>query len=419
MEKKTGTTCSNLPYAFTYQEIFNAYKECIKTKRNSTNAIDYSMNKTEKLIALCDEINSLTYKIGKSIAFVVKFPVLREVFAADFRDRIIHHLVMIELMPYFEKEFAEQSFSCRKGKGVIYGVNYIYNEIQECTQNYTRDAWILKMDIKSFFMSIDKQLLADIIDNFIIKHYPENRKKETLRALCQMIILHHPENNCERRGDLELWDYLPFGKSLFDVGFKKGLPIGNLTSQIFANFYLNSLDKYITETLGFKYYGRYVDDFVIICEDKKKLKRAMPLICAFAKDNLKITVHPHKRYLQHYTKGVRFIGGVLKKNRKYILNRTKGNFYYKLKKKYKKYDKDKAEEFMMCVNSYLGFLIQYKSYNIRKEILTSDLLKEWKPYIIIDKDYKKITLLDNTQKIKFSTAIDVTPETEKIFEKHE
>lgn len=402
MTKKNATT----NYSFTYNEVEEAYKDCEKHKKNTNSAIEFSMNKLAKLMRLCDEINNNEYEIGKSTVFVVKYPVYREIFAADFRDRIVHHLVIKELMPFFEEEFEEGSFSCRKGKGVMYGANYVYNEIKKITEDYTKDAWVLKMDVKSFFMSIDKQLLADMVDDFIVKVYPQNRKKEMLRILCNKIILHHPEENYEKRGDLSLWDKLEKGKSLFDVGKTKGLPIGNLTSQIFANFYLNKLDKYIRHELGFKHYGRYVDDFVIISDDKEKLKKAMPLICKFAKEKLNITIHPNKRYLQHYSKGLQFIGCVLKKGRKYVIKRTVGSLYYKITHVYKEYKQHKLEEFMMCVNSYLGVFSHSKTYKMRKKLLTSNIIDEWRPYINIDKDYKKITLKDNPQKVKIENVLD-------------
>lgn len=251
-------------YCFSYGEVFEAYEDCIKNKRNTSNAREFEIDYIEKVTRLCDDINDGTYEIGKSIAFVVTFPVYREVFAADFRDRIVHHLVIKELMPYFEKYFIKESFSCMEGKGVLYGVKTMFEYIKECTENYTKDAWILKMDIKSFFMSINKQLLADMIDDFIVEYYENDRKKEKLRELCKQIVLHHPELNCEKRGDKSLWAKLDPNKSLFNVGYERGLPIGNLTSQILANFFLTKLDRFIKETLGFKYYGRYVDDFMIV-----------------------------------------------------------------------------------------------------------------------------------------------------------
>ena len=139
-------------------------------------------------------------------------------------------------MPYFEKIFYQRKLFVHGGQGCMYGVKTMFEYIKECTENYTKDAWILKMDIKSFFMSINKQLLADMIDDFIVEYYENDRKKEKLRELCKQIVLHHPELNCEKRGDQSLWAKLDSNKSLFNVGYERGLPIGNLTSQIFCQF---------------------------------------------------------------------------------------------------------------------------------------------------------------------------------------
>lgn len=392
-------------YCFSYGEVFEAYEDCIKNKRNTSNAREFEIDYIEKVTRLCDDINDGTYEIGKSIAFVVTFPVYREVFAADFRNRIVHHLVIKELMPYFEKYFIKESFSCMEGKGVLYGVKTMFEYIKECTENYTKDAWILKMDIKSFFMSINKQLLADMIDDFIVEYYENDRKKEKLRELCKQIVLHHPELNCEKRGDKSLWAKLDPNKSLFNVGYERGLPIGNLTSQILANFFLTKLDRFIKETLGFKYYGRYVDDFMIVSSDKEKLKSSVDKIIEFAQRELKLTIHPNKRYFQHYTKGVQFIGSVINPNRIYVLNRTKGSLYYKLRNLFNNPDEKRLDKLIMTVNSYIGYMKHYNTYNIRKFFLNnSGLLDKWKDLIIIDEKYEKI---NRKEKPKQVTAKDV------------
>lgn len=385
--------------SFTYGEVFKAYNDCLKNKKNTANAIEYMENSIVNNIKLTDDINSGKYEIGKSIAFCVTSPKLREVFAADFRDRIVHHLVINELMPLFEKLFIKNSYSCRVGKGVLYGAKSVYNMIKECSENYTKDAWILKMDLKSFFMTIDKGMLAGLLDDFISKNYPENRKKKTLRELCRLIILHHPELNCEKRGNLSLWDKLPKEKSLFTINENLGLPIGNLTSQIFANFFLDPLDKYITRELGFKYYGRYVDDFVIISDDKEKLLNAVKLIMSFAKLHLHLIVNPRKNYFQHYKNGVKFIGAMLKRNRSYIGNRTKGNLYYRLNKFFSEIDAGKIDDLITVANSYLGFMVHYDSYNIRKSFFKDgSVLNKWQKYVMPDKNYKKIIKINKLYK---------------------
>ena len=388
-------------YAFTFEEIKQAYKDCLKNKATTASAIEYTDNMMINLTKLYYEVNRKTYDIGVSTAFIITRPVLREVFAADFRDRIVHHLVMNELMPYFEKEFIDESFSCREGKGVLHGVDTIERYIKECTCNYTKDAWIMKLDLKSFFMSIEKERLAKSIDDFIVKDYPESRKKERLRELCRQIIMHHPEENCERHGNLELWKYLEPSKSLFNVGKDHGLPIGNLTSQIFANYFLTPLDKFIKHRLGFTYYGRYVDDFVIISRDRRKLLQSVKLIEEFAWENLHVRIHKKKRYFQHYTKGVRFIGGVIKPHRKYILNRTIGTLISKLRTKYREPKEELLDEFINVMNSYLGFMRHYNEYNMRKKLLTENpTVLRWKPYIYTSENYERIQSKRTRKRLK-------------------
>ncbi len=137
-------------------EVFEAYFDCRKNKRNTANALAYEIDYENKLLQLHKEINDGTYKIGRSIAFIVNKPVKREIFAADFRDRVVHHLIINKLNHLFEKQFIYDSYSCRKGKGTLFGINRIDSFIRKCSKNYTRDCYILKLDIKGFFMHIDK-----------------------------------------------------------------------------------------------------------------------------------------------------------------------------------------------------------------------------------------------------------------------
>lgn len=381
----------NYKFSFTYEEIFKAYEDCIRHKKNSPNAIKFMLNKNENVIQLCDEINDRTYTIGTSIAFIIKFPKYREVFAADFRDRIIHHLVVNELMPYFKRYFIPESFSCMIGRGTLHGIETMAKYMDECSQHYTIPTYVLKMDVQAFFMSIDKQLLANRLDKFIADVYPDNRKKDCLRWLCNMIIMHHPERNCIIQSSKDMWKLLGKGKSLFDVEEGKGLAIGNLTSQMFANFFMTVLDYYIKNELGFKYYGRYVDDFMLYDTDKDKVKQAIPLIKKYCNEKLLINVHPDKIYLQEITHGVKFIGADIMPNRMYCGNRTIGQFYNKLYTKYRHFNKDRLDNFVSSVNSYLGYMCHYSTYNMRKEIIiNSGLFDEWKDYIEISKDLLKI-----------------------------
>ena len=185
-------------------------------------------------------------------------------------------------------------------------------DVRQCSVNYTQDCYIMKLDLQGFFMSINKKMLADMVDDFVVENYHNEADKDTLRFLCRTVVLHEPEKNCERHSPASYWDYLPPNKSLFTNGEGLGVAIGNLFSQLFANFLLNVLDWYLIKALGFQYVGRYVDDFYIVDKDKARLLAAVPYIRTLLQ-LYGLTLHPHKFYLQHYSKGVQFTGSVIRK----------------------------------------------------------------------------------------------------------
>ena len=170
------------------------------------------------------------------------------------------------------------------------------------------------------------------------------------------------------------WNGLPNNKSLFHSPLNCGLPIGNLTSQLFANFYMNTLYHYVKSELNLKYYGRYVDDFVIVHTNKEYLKSLIHQLSNFLRSNLQLTLHPKKMHLQHYKKGVKFIGAVTLPNRIYIANRTRGNFFTAISNQNQivqnqKPTKTEQEALLSSLNSYLGIMKHYQSFNIRKKMI--------------------------------------------------
>lgn len=377
-----------MEYSFTYDELLSAFDDCLKHKKNTIGAKEFCVNKIENLLLLTDEINTHTYEIGISKAFIITDPKIREVFAAAFRDRIVHHLVIRELEPYFEKYFIEDTFSCLKNRGTLHGVERLSALLDEKSVHYTKQYYIAKLDYQSFFMSIDKWLLYKRLDKFIVQHYPNNRKKECLRWLCKLIVLNHPEENCIKTHNPSLWKKLPKNKSLFYVGKNKGLAIGNLTSQMFANFYLTPFDHYVKYTLKLDIV-RYADDFVVGHENLEYLKSCIPRMREFASKYLLLTIHPNKLYIQECSKGVTFIGAVIKKNRIYCGGRSICKLHNKIAMSYYRYDESKLDTFVSSINSYFGLMRHYKTYKIRKKFIKKHLSK-WTPYIIIGKSYKKI-----------------------------
>lgn len=208
-------------------------------------------------------------------------------------------------------------------------------------------------------------------------------------------MFYEPTNGCRIKGNLSDWKGLPASKSLFCASEGCGLPIGNLTSQVFANFYMNEFDHFMKHTLRLRYYGRYVDDFIIIHNDKEYLKELIPVIREFLETKLFLRLHPRKIFMQHYTKGVKYLGVVIKPYRKYVANRTFGNMYERIielnKIEYKKTPERKDKRlFQSSINSYLGIMRHYSTYNKCKKIFDKKLSVWWKKQIQIDIFYRKI-----------------------------
>jgi RNA-directed DNA polymerase len=355
------------------EDFFQAYFDCRKSKRNSLNALDFELDFEEEVIELYEDINKGAYEISPLDVFIVNRPVKREIFAAQFRDRVIHHLVVNKLNSLFEKEFIYDSYSCRENKGTLFGIKRIKHFIASCSNSYKDDCWILKADIKGYFMSIDKDILINKLVNFIEKNYQESDKNRVV-WLCKKIINNNPIENCFLKSPCYKWRGLPKSKSLFCSRARCGLPIGNYTNQIFANFYLNSFDHFIKSVLRIKYYGRYVDDFIIISKDKNLIRLILPKVEIFLLKELKLHIHPRKIYFQHCSKGVNFLGSYIKPWRIYSSKRVKNNFWEKIDylnmilKKNKLTEDDKIY-IRSSINSYLGMLNHFQTYRLRKKFL--------------------------------------------------
>jgi len=382
-------------------DLFNAYFSARKNKRNTYNQLKFEYSYESNLLALNDEIINKKYKQLPEIAFIVNKPVKREIFAADFRDRVVHHLLFGYLNPIMEKYFINDCYSCRKGKGTSYGINRVNSFIRSCSMNYKKDCYILKLDIQGYFMSINRTKLFELINQILIKEKAKNNiftfDEDLVNYLLKTIIFNDPAKNCRIKGNRENWKDLPKTKSLFYASEDCGLPIGNLTSQLFGNIYMTIFDQFVKRDLGIRYYGRYVDDFVLIHHDKNYLNSLIPILSNFLFSNLNLVLHPKKIYLQHYTKGVKFLGAVIKPNRIYIARRTKGNFYEAIEKhnsvvNERKPTEEEVFEFISSMNSYLGVMKHYRTYKLRKGMLFKNLSGWWWNYVYLSGGITKFVL---------------------------
>ena len=368
------------------EDIFEAYYECRKHKRNRPGSLQFEIDLEKNLVELWEEINSGTWEPRRSTVFIVDKPVTREIFAASFRDRIVHHLVIGRLNALFEKLFIYDSYSCRKGKGTHFGVSRAERFIRRVEK-----AWVLKIDIRGYFMSINRSLLYKKLETLINKNY-HAIDKERIKKLCKIIIFNDPAKNCIFHSPPIKWKKLPKDKSLFTAKKGCGLPIGNLTSQIFANFYLNDFDHFIKNECGIKNYGRYVDDCLLVHNSHGYLKSLIPKIKKYLKNNLHLKLHPNKIYLQPAYNGVKYLGCFIKPSHTVINHRTVRNFkralylYNKIAIDHKP-DTVERDMFVSSINSYLGIMKHYKTYKKRKIILRKNVLPLWYKHIAVSSNY--------------------------------
>jgi RNA-directed DNA polymerase len=368
-------------------DLFRAYFNTRKNKRNTREALEFEINYEKEIFKLYQEIKEGSYEISESIIFIVFDPVQREIVASSFRDRVVHHLVFDYINPIFESGFINDSYSCRKGKGPLYGIRRVNHFIRACSDNYQKDAYVLKLDISGYFMSIDKNILWEKIKERLWKEKEKcNFDFYLVLSLIEKIVFHDYTKNYLIKGMRRNWAGLPKNKSLFFSGNNCGLPIGNLTSQLFSNIYLNDFDHFVKRSLKFKYYGRYVDDFVLIHKDKEFLKKARLQIEEYL-GGIGLKLHPRKIYLQDFNKGFKFLGVVIKPFRIYIINRTKSSFYNKIKK-----EKSLENYFKLFknINSYLGLFGHYNSYNLRKKIFQEELRLFLRHRFRVNDKYSKI-----------------------------
>jgi hypothetical protein len=375
------------------EDLFQAYFDARKNKRNTVNALEFEFNLEENIFQLHQDIINRKYDLKPSICFINQYPVKREIFAADFRDRVVHHFIYNYIYEIFDNSFIYDSYSCRKEKGTLLGIKRLNHFIRSCSENYHQDCYILKLDISGYFMNIDKNILWKKVRRVLI----QNRSKVTridyklLLALIEKTIFNNPTKNCKVKGKRKDWVGLPKNKIFFFSKSRCGLPIGNLTSQLFSNIYLNDFDWFVKKELDCKFYGRYVDDFFIVSKDKEFLRKIIPQIKKYLQKELNLTIHPNKIYLQHFSKGVDFLGSYLKPYRIYVKNKIKTNFNQVIndwneKSLEKDFNFSKGEilDFITKTNSYLGLMSHFKTKRLRQKMVNRIEIKSYNYFYLND-----------------------------------
>ncbi|MEA2091814.1 MAG: reverse transcriptase/maturase family protein [Campylobacterota bacterium] len=348
---------------FSFKNIFSAYMQCRKNKRNTHNALEFELDLVQNLWNLHNELNTRTYKIGRSICFLTTSPKLREVFAADFRDRIVHHIVVKALEKIYEPKFISDVYNNRKSKG-------IHNAMKKAQSymNATYGGYYLQLDIKGFFYNLDKNILFKQLFKNIDKNNTE------LLWIVTKILYHNPTRSYVFKGDIKKLDLLPAHKTLFKIPPSRGLPIGNLTSQFFANVYMNDFDNFVKRVLKVKHYIRYVDDFVLFDRSKEKLEYLKVEIEKQLQEKLSLELRADSKLKKH-SQGLDFLGYVIREN--YVLTRRRvvNNYKYKKAKYLDEYEKQRGKMKRSEIKSFLSVKASFEShikhsnsYNLNKKI---------------------------------------------------
>lgn len=310
--------------------LLEAWKEFLKGKKNKKDVQKFSFCLMNNIISLHQDLVHHTYKHGGYQAFNIQDPKPRNVHKASVRDRLLHHAIYRKLYPFFDKTFIADSFSCRIGKGTNRALNRFRSFAFKVSKNNTKTCWILKCDIKKFFASIDHGILINILRKYI----PD----ENVLRLLETVINNFP-----------------------GTSQKIGLPLGNLTSQLFVNIYMNEFDQFVKHKLKAKNYIRYADDFVLFSEDRNWLERQIPVISNFLQKEVKLILHPQKVYIKTLLSGIDFLGWVHFPNHRVLRTTTKR----RMKKKIGTAHKTET------INSYLGLLGHGNTHKLRKEVLIS------------------------------------------------
>lgn len=321
--------------------MFRAWNEFKKGKEKKLEVQQFGIDLEDNLFALHEQLTGGFYKHADYTSFFIQDPKLRHIHKAYIRDQLLHHAILRIIEPIFEKQFIHDSYSSRKGKGTHRAVKRLRRFAWKLSRNNTRTVWILKCDIKKFFDSVDH----DTLKNLLRKEIYDAR---TLELIDEIITSY-----CSKTG--------------------KGIPLGNVTSQLFSNVYLNPLDQFIKRILRQKYYVRYADDFIVLGRDQQHLQELMPTINEFLKEKLALGLHPQKICVRKWNQGIDFLGYISFPHYTIVRTKTKRRIFQKLKTKKKELVKGfiDNQSFNQTVQSYLGILKHCRGEGIRRKILVA------------------------------------------------
>lgn len=310
-----------------YDNLLDAWNEFLRGKRKRKDVQEFQHNLFANIQQLHLELKSKTYNHSPYEAFNISDPKPRNIHKASVRDRLPHHAIYRKLYPFFDRTFTTHSYSCRDNKGVHRALDTFKRFGYKVSQNHTKTVWVLKCDISKFFASIDHDILLHILEKYI--------------------------------DDKDLMNLLTIITDSFHVEQGRGLPLGNLTSQLFTNIYMNEFDQFVKHKLRVKYYIRYADDFVFLYTDKQYLESIIPEIQDHLFTHLKLTLHPKKISIQTLASGVDYLRWVHFPTHRVIRTVTKRRMFRNIKMK----DGDGA-----TVQSCLGLLSHRDAHKLQQQV---------------------------------------------------
>ncbi len=333
-------------FTHTYEDIISvenlllAWREFVRGKRKKADVQEFQYNLMSNILSLHNDLKAKTYGHGGYEAFKINDPKPRDIHKASVRDRLLHHALYRKLYPYFDTTFIHDSYSCRNGKGTHKAINQFRNFAHKVSKNYTKTCWVLKCDIRKFFASIDQEILMEILKRHIVD--------TDILSLLGDVIKSFKTNTDE--------DVV---NKVSPCSTSKGLPLGNLTSQLLVNIYMNEFDQFVKHTLSVKQYIRYADDFVFLSQDKKYLAEIVRYIVLFLEVTLRLELHPHKVSISTHASGVDFLGWVHFPHHRVLRTTSRNRMERKLKE---------SEYKDAVVQSYLGLLSHGNGWKLQKWI---------------------------------------------------
>lgn len=307
--------------------LLSAWQEFIRGKKSKTDVLLYSINLMDNIFQLYHDLANNIYQHGGYESFYITDPKLRHIHKASVKDRLVHHAVYRKLYPFFAKTFIADSYSCQLGKGTHRAIARFRGFASQVSQNNTRTCWVLQCDIKKFFASIDHDILLNLLNKYIAD--------KNINNLLSNIIYSYEDSS------------------------GRGLPLGNLTSQLFVNIYMNKFDQFVKHKIKIKYYIRYADDFVILSNNKLWLMSILQPINDYLKNQLKLNLHPQKVNIKTLSSGIDFLGWVIFPTHMVLRTKTKRRMIKRLKLN------PKPESLV----SYLGLLKHGNTYELQQKVI--------------------------------------------------